>query len=162
MRKIVKIIIFLTGVVLFLLLLLFSLPKQKLEISKVCFEESCFNVEVVSTPLERQKGLMFRDHLDKDQRMLFVFNKEGDYPFWMKNTLIPLDIIWINQDLEVVFIKEDAEPCLSTETLAKENHRSDCPLINPNQKAKYVLEVDKGVVKDINLKLGDKAFLDID
>ena len=78
--------------------------------------------------------------------MLFVFEKEGIYPFWMKNTLIPLDIIWLDRDGKVVFIKEDAQPCT--------NHI--CPKINPNKKAKYVLEVNSGIIKQIGLSVGDK------
>ena len=58
-----------------------------------------------------KNGLMFRENMDSDRGMLFIFEKEGEYPFWMKNTLIPLDIIWINKDKEVVFISENAQPC---------------------------------------------------
>jgi hypothetical protein len=56
-----------------------------------CFSGKCFSLEVARTPDERQYGLMNRESLDPDKGMLFVFEKEGVYPFWMKNTKIPLD-----------------------------------------------------------------------
>ena len=156
MKKIFKIIIFETIILVVLLLLLFLPRNEKLKTAEVCFRElalsgleeskGCFEVEVVDTPLKRQQGLMFREHLNNDKGMLFVFEQEGDYPFWMKNTLIPLDMIWINQNQEIVFIKENAQPC----------EQVDCPIIEPGQNAKYVLEINGGVVKDINLTLGDK------
>ena len=163
MSKIIKIVIFETCVLVALLaLLLIFHPKEKLKASSVCFEElisvdpplilskKCFQVEVAKTPAEQERGLMFREHLDKDRGMLFIFEKEGNYPFWMKNTLIPLDMIWINQNKEVVFIKENAEPC----------HEFNCPTINPIKNAKYVLEINGGVAKDINLKSRDKIILE--
>ncbi len=113
---------------------------------KVCFKNFCFNLELAVTPEERSRGLMFRKHLDPDKGMLFIFNEEGEYSFWMKNTLIPLDIIWINSEGKVVFIKENAQPCKETE----------CPFISPGFKAKYVLEINGGISRKIGLKKGDK------
>ena len=94
------------------------------------------------------RGLMFREKMDADKGMLFIFEKEGEYPFWMKNTLIPLDIIWINEDKEVVFISENAQPC---------NEEYSCSSINPGNNAKYVLEINGGISEKIGLKIGDKA-----
>lgn len=149
MEKNLKIVIFL-GVVILVLYLLLVTPiffrEKKSATAEICIKDKCFSVEVVKTTSEMEKGLMFRDHLDKDRGMLFVFDKEGYYPFWMKNTLIPLDIIWINQDQKVVSIKENAEPC----------RQVNCPTINPSGKTKYVLEVNGGIVHEINLKVGDK------
>ena len=68
------------------------------EQEKVCFQDNCFNVELVATPGERAKGLMFRRSLGYKQGMLFVFEDESIHSFWMKNTFIPLDIIWLNID----------------------------------------------------------------
>ncbi len=151
MDKNFKIVIFL-GLVLLVLVFLLILPKQNQQkrTTQVCFDKNCFEVEVAKTVTEHQRGLMFRQHLDKDKGMFFVFEKEGNYPFWMKDTLIPLDMIWINENREVVFIKENAEPC----------HQIDCPIINPNQNAKYVLEINGGIVKDLGLKIGDKVTID--
>ena len=88
---------------------------------------------------------MFREKLDADKGMLFIYEKEGKYPFWMKNTLIPLDIIWIDKNKEVVFISANAQPC-------KEDY---CPSILPPENAKYVLEINGGVSEKIGLAIGE-------
>jgi len=116
-------------------------------LNEVCFEENCFVVEIVDSVEERQQGLMFRESLDRDKGMLFIFEQSGVYAFWMKNTLIPLDIIWINSEKEIVFIAKDAQPCEADEA---------CQSINPGKEALYVLEVNAGVTTEINLEVGDK------
>src|ERR1044072_2206464 len=63
---------------------------------QVCFKNKCFNVEIASDEEQRIKGLQLRRLLDEDKGMLFVFPQEGLYPFWMKSTLIPLDIVWLD------------------------------------------------------------------
>ncbi|MDD5146456.1 MAG: DUF192 domain-containing protein [Candidatus Pacebacteria bacterium] len=115
------------------------------ETKKVCFGGNCFRVELAQTEAERNKGLMFRDKLGPDRGMLFIFEQEGLYPFWMKNTLIPLDMIWINQNKEVVFIVENVQPCV----------QDFCPSINPDINASYVLELNAGTANKIGLKVGD-------
>jgi hypothetical protein len=112
---------------------------------KVCYKNYCFEVELAKTDAERNQGLMFREKLDSDKGMLFIFDREGDYPFWMKNTLIPLDIIWINEKKEVVFISENAQPC----------EKDPCPSINPGKNAKYVLEVNGGTSQKMGLNIGN-------
>lgn len=144
MGKFVKIIIVETLVLLVLLVFFLFLPKQK-GISQVCFSERCFKVEVADSPSEQERGLMFRENLEKDKGMLFVFKEEGNYPFWMNNTLIPLDIIWMNSNQEIVFIKEDAEPCGEI-----------CEPIDPKIKVKYALELNGGAVSEKNIKISDK------
>ena len=92
---------------------------------------------------------MFRDSLDKNKGMLFIYQAHSKQSFWMKNTLIPLDIIWINKDKKVVFISENAQPC----------KWYSCYSIKPTAEAKYVLEVNSGVVQKIGLKTEDKLNL---
>jgi len=118
--------------------------QQNLE-NQVCFGLRCFSVELATTDAEREKGLMSRPQMDKDKGMLFVFDKEGIYPFWMKNTLIPLDMVWVNSAGKVVFIAQNVQPC---KTLI-------CPTTLPAQTAKYVLEVNAGICQQIGLKAGD-------
>jgi hypothetical protein len=113
---------------------------------KVCFKNNCFEVELSITNEEQMLGLMFRKSLDINRGMLFVFKEEGGHSFWMKNTLIPLDIIWINRNKEVVFISVNTQPC-------KED---PCPSVKPSKKAKYVLEINAGISKEIGLKVGDR------
>lgn len=142
--------IFLILVVLFCFLLILNkgLPKtQPIEKqSRVCFQDHCFNVEIAVTPKQRSTGLMFREKLDSQRGMLFVFDEVGKHSFWMKSTLIPLDIIWINESSEVVFISENAQPC----------KESPCPTIEPTENAKYVLEVNGGISKEIGLAVGNR------
>ena len=116
------------------------------QIKNVCFNHHCFEVELAKSPEEITQGLMSRESLDPDKGMLFVFSQEGRYSFWMKNTLIPLDIIWVNKKREVVFISENTLPC----------GESFCPRIDPGQDAKYVLEVNAGLSTQIGLVVGSK------
>lgn len=116
------------------------------ERSKVCFDNDCFVVEVADTALERETGLMNREKLDRNAGMLFIFDSVGNYPFWMKNTLISLDIIWIDENKEVVFVYE-ALPCES----------DPCLIIIPTGNAKYVLEINKGIATEKGITIGKKA-----
>jgi hypothetical protein len=119
--------------------------------SQVCINNHYFQVELATTPDTRAKGLMFRTHLDDGRGMLFIFEEEDIYPFWMKNTFIPLDILWINSNKEIVFIYKNAHPCIT----------EPCPTIYPGRKAKYVLELKGGSSDKIGLVEGDKVLFDI-
>lgn len=138
--------------VLVILALLMTGKVNKNKINMVCFGNHCFLAELAESRAERERGLMFRKSLDSDKGMLFVFEEEEEYPFWMKNTLIPLDMIWINENKEVVFVSKNVQPCEG------ENH---CLSINPNKKAKYVLEINAGSVKEAGIEIGDKVDLGV-
>jgi uncharacterized membrane protein (UPF0127 family) len=92
------------------------------------------NVEIAKTQAEREKGLMLRDELCDDCGMLFIFKREDYYGFWMKNTLIPLDMVFIDSDFNIIDIKH-AKPCTT----------ENCEIYTPKEKSMYVLEtnVDK-------------------
>ena len=102
-------------------------------------------VELADTKTEQAKGLMFRKNLDENEGMLFVFDSERRHSFWMKNTLIPLDMIWINSKNEVVHIEHSAPPC----------KESPCPTYSSDQYAQYVLELNGGWAIKHGLSLGD-------
>ena len=102
--------------------------------------------ELVVTDEERQRGLMFREKLLPDQGMLFVFEEEGLYSFWMKNTLISLDMLWINKDRRIVHIARNVPPC-------KED---PCPSYSPERPGLYVLELAAGAADRLGLKLFDR------
>ncbi len=116
-------------------------------IDEICFEDNCFEIEIADSPQERQIGLMYREQMDEDEGMLFIFEEEGSYNFWMKNTLISLDIIWMNKDFEVVYIEHNAQPCLETY----------CDNFGSEDSSKYVLEIDGGLAERLNIQIGDMA-----
>jgi uncharacterized membrane protein (UPF0127 family) len=72
--------------------------------------EHAVNVQIARTPAERARGLMYVQNLPMDDGMIFIFTEDDDHSFWMKNTLIYLDMIFISSDLEVVGVVENAEP----------------------------------------------------
>ncbi len=92
-----------------------------------------FETELADTPEKRIQGLMSRSSLDKNKGMLFSFEKEGFHAIWMKNTLLPLDIIWISKDQRVVDV-QSLSPCTE----------DPCPSFRPRSPAKFILEVNKG------------------
>jgi uncharacterized membrane protein (UPF0127 family) len=106
---------------------------------------SVIGVEIAAEEELRAQGLMYRDHLANDAGMLFFFAEDGEYPFWMKNTRIPLDMIWIDSNRRIVHITHDVPPC----------RIADCPSYPPNAISRYVLEVAAGVAKQHGLKEGD-------
>ena len=103
------------------------------------------HVEIAANDELRAQGLMFRDQLRPGTGMLFFFPEAGDYPFWMKNTLIPLDMIWIDSAKRIVHIAHDVPPCKV----------ENCPSYPPHAIASYVLEVAGGVANTHGLKDGD-------
>lgn len=123
-------------------------PKQ----NQVCFQDNCFEVELATTPKQWTQGLMYQKSLEQNKGMLFIFQDIGKHAFWMKNTLIPLDIIWLNANQKIVYIYKNAQPC----------QVSNCPTINPDTKSKYVLEINAGKVDEIGLRVGNKSDFIID
>jgi len=105
--------------------------------------EQSFAVEIADTATERQQGLMYRESMPANQGMLFVWADEAPRNFWMKNTLIPLDMVWINAAREIVDIKA-AEPC----------RVADCPTYEGQAPAMYVLELNQGV---LDAEVGDRV-----
>jgi uncharacterized membrane protein (UPF0127 family) len=105
--------------------------------------EHAFTVEVVDTPATRQQGLMFRQSLARDAGMLFDFKREQQTAFWMQNTFIPLDMIFIAADGTVKTIHVNARP-------------HDTTSIPSNVPVQFVLEIPGGRSVEIGLKLGDR------
>jgi uncharacterized protein len=104
-----------------------------------------FNVEIADTEIKREQGLMNREHLDENAGMLFVFPKPDIQTFWMKNTHIPLDIIWIENNQIV-------------EMTSLEPQRGDnIPEYTPKNKANYVLELNAGLAQRYGFKIGNEV-----
>jgi uncharacterized membrane protein (UPF0127 family) len=104
-----------------------------------------FRVEIAATDAEREHGLMDRTSMPPDHGMLFVFPDSQPRTFWMKNTLIPLDMLFFDADRRLVAIQADAQPC-----------RADpCRLYPSNVPARYVLELNAGVAAKLGARTGD-------
>ncbi len=125
----------------------FDNPASSNSSNQVCFSNSCFDVELAITEQQKLNGLMNRESLNQTSGMLFIFTKLDNYSFWMKDTLIPLDLLWLNSNKQVVFIKENALPCNSQK----------CEIFSPNEKAKYVLEIPAFSASSNNITLGTQA-----
>lgn len=106
-----------------------------------------FTAEVATTAEQQQIGMMYRSSMQPDDAMLFVFDGQTYRTFWMKNTLIPLDMLFINSDKQIVDINHNAAP-QSTNTFT-----SSAP-------AKYVLEIKGGYCQEHGIDVGDMVRFD--
>ncbi len=145
-------ITFLMLVIFFVILFIIAqlLPFSKRPVTLISGKKEVSVIaEIADNPISLAKGLMFRESLSEKEGMLFVFSGDEPRTFWMMNTLIPLDILFISSDMKIVDIKENFEPC---KTFDCEKYTSKAP-------AKYVLEVNTGFSKKHNIKTGDRMRL---
>ncbi len=105
-----------------------------------------YSLEIANTEAKREKGLGDRLSLGGSQGMLFVFDTPGKYGFWMKDTYIPLDMIWLDQNGVVVYVKKNALP------------ESFPQVFQPEKNSTYVIELNSGKIDAENVKIGDKIF----
>ncbi len=137
-----------TGLTPFPTLPIYGQPGDAAE-AVVTVGESRFVVEVADTPDKRQQGLSDREPLEEGAGMLFIYDYESVYSFWMNRMHFPLDMIWIDSSCAVSDITRDApppEPGQSPE---------DLPRFQPNAPAQYVLEVNAGVAAASGISPGD-------
>ncbi len=110
--------------------------------------EEKFIVEIADTWEKQVKGLMFRESIPPDFGMLFVYELEDTRSIWMKNTLVPLDIVFLDRHKQVVDMYINVPPCKG----------DPCETYPSRYPAQYVLELTANRVKQLNLKIGDKIF----
>ena len=134
-------------IIILIAILYYFLPTTLLDRPQACINEICFNIELAKTQAERQQGLMHRQSLDENSGMLFIFDNEDIHSFWMKNTLIHLDIIWIDKENKIVHIEHSVPPCIA----------DPCSSYTPKEKAIYVLEINAGLIEKYGFKEGDKV-----
>lgn len=103
-----------------------------------------FDIEIAETDYETQTGLMYRDHMEPHQGMLFVFPDERMHSFYMKNTQIPLDLIFITADSTIASFQENAKP------FDESGLSSKVPV-------SFVLEINAGLVQKWSLEIGDNV-----
>ncbi len=131
-----------------LLLLLLSCTAAQ---PAVFFENDVmFKVELAKTASEQAKGLMYRAELPEENGLLFVFEKDTPRTFWMKNTLIPLDMVFIDSELNVVEVKANVQPC-----------KEDPCAQYKSVPARYVLEINGGLAEKKGIKAGSFVTLKI-
>ena len=120
------------------------------DLKEIKIDSLTLKVEIADSEEERAKGLSGRKKLEEDGGMLFLFEKENVFPsFWMKDMLIAIDIIWIN-DGEIVKIDKNVEPEPGKST-------AELTLYYPSEPIDYVLEVNAGFSDGNGIKLGDQV-----
>ena len=121
-------------------------PRQP---AQVCTMDVCVNVEVVSGKKDMERGLQGRQGLGHNRGMLFVFDHDDRYRFWMKDMKFPIDIIWLDRQDRIVAVVENVPPCAA----------DPCPVYMPPAKARYVLEVSAGFSRAHDLKPGGRVIV---
>ena len=151
MNKTLKIIIFICLAIIVIIPWILLFPK-KLNQHIVLFENKSFQVELAQTDEERQKWLMYREYLDEDKWMLFVFPNGWVHSFRMKNTLIPLDMIRIYQsgwENRVIYI-QTAQPCTTPE----------CEIYTPAWDSQFVLEINAWLAEKYGIDVWDLVYIE--
>ena len=104
-----------------------------------------YNIEIADDDAERARGLMFRDAMDEDHGMLFIHETEAPQAYWMKNTKIPLDILYFDSAHKLVSMQRDVPPC---------SLGDQCPPYPSAAPARYVLELNAGQAAKLKLDTG--------
>jgi len=104
-----------------------------------------YSIEIADDDAERARGLMFRDEMAADHGMLFVHDSEGPQSYWMKNTRIPLDILYFDDNRRLVSQQRDVPPC---------SLGDQCPPYPSDAPARYVLELNAGQAAKLKLETG--------
>ncbi len=121
-----------------------------LEKARATVGPATFQVETAQTEQERRRGLMFRREMPPDHGMLFV-QPPGPAMFWMKNTYIPLDLLYFDAEGRLLHIEANAQPCATP----------DCPIYaGPTATVRYILEINGGEAARRGIQPGDRLQLD--
>src|SRR3989344_3566574 len=122
-----------------------SIKGEEMKGTEIFVGEEPIFVETADTPEERARGLSGRASLKEDEGMLFIFKEPGRYPFWMKDMLFAIDIIWIDENFKIIGIEEN----LSPDTFPR--------AFSPSEPVKYVLETSAGWSKKNSIRVGDNV-----
>jgi uncharacterized protein len=146
-KNYILVLIIIVLVALIVLVVMLDHCWKKKNSSRIVFSNgNIAYIEIANTLKDRARGLMYREALNRDSGMLFIFDDEKERSFWMKNTLIPLDIIFIDKDKIIVNIIS-AYPC----------EEEPCETYDSIYPVKYVLEVNLGYSEDKEIKIGDRV-----
>lgn len=120
-------------------------PTQGQSLRTIELKGQTIRVSVADTESARGQGLSGRAGLAADEGMLFVFPEDGEYAFWMKDMLFPIDILWISADGTVVYMAENVSPDTYPQSF------------RPNAPARYVLELPAGYAEAHAVEIGDRV-----
>ena len=109
-----------------------------------------YSLELALTPEDQAQGLMYRENLPDRTGMLFVFPEDAPHHFWMKNTMIPLDMIWMDASGRVVYVSANTPPCKA----------DPCPNYGPDGKVRLVLEIAGGMAAKEGVAVGSTIRLE--
>jgi len=123
------------------------IPFAKKNTATVAINNHNFDLILAKSDKEKQKGLSGTKSLEKNKGMLFVFEKADNYSFWMKDMLFPIDIIYINDNKVVDLIKNAP--------IVKDG--KNLIIYKPSEKAKYILEINAGLLEEYGIKKGTKV-----
>lgn len=112
----------------------------------ICFDNSCVEVEIAETRDEASTGLMNRENLSDNAGMLFIFDDERVHKIWMKNMLISIDVIWIDDKGTVTRIDKNVLPC-----------DGYCQPFGPDSYSRFALEVNGGYADRYNINIGNNV-----
>ncbi len=135
-----------SGLAMLLFLAVFVAPGCAAQEPQVELKGETFTVDLALTREEQMRGLMFVEEMPEDRGMLFIFPREGMRAFWMKNTRIPLDILYFDDELALVSVVENARPCAPS---------GPCPSHPSAGPAQYVLELNAGMARTLGVERGD-------
>jgi uncharacterized protein len=125
----------------------FPISSINATLSSIFVDNTLIMVEIADTVDERRAGLSGRKALAESGGMLFIMDGSDYYGIWMKNMNFPLDIIWIDENLKIVDIKQNIRP------------ESYPEIIRPERKSSYILEVNAGFTEIYNIDVGDEVHL---
>ncbi|OGD96115.1 hypothetical protein A3B52_00190 [Candidatus Curtissbacteria bacterium RIFCSPLOWO2_01_FULL_41_28] len=128
--------------------------QQRKDSVSVSAKALIIQAKIVTSPGDRKKGLSGLDSLPLNQGMLFVFENKGTYGFWMKDMEFAIDIIWIDENKNIVDIVENAAP-------QPGKKEKELTVYKPRNDALYVLEVNAGLSNLNNLQIGDKVAFEL-
>ena len=127
----------------FFLISFYTFSNENIEVS-IYNKNITFNVEVAKTIEERRAGLMYRKKLLNNEGMLFIFPREKIIQLWMKNTYIPLDVIFISENKVIVDLKKNMEKLSET-------------IVKSKVKSRYALEFNAGLINKLAIEIGDRV-----
>ncbi len=114
---------------------------------RIYFGKKKFDVEAADSFVKKAVGLSGREKLGRGKGMLFTFSRSGRHGFWMHGMKFSIDIIWLDEDMRIVHIWRNAEPCRSI---------FGCRTVRPGKDARYVVELNSGTANALKMRLGNR------